>query len=133
MNEERLRLIRGLYEAMGRRDVQVLKAFGRRFPDFEWRSAPDEVDNSPRHGAASALTYSHDLFELFAESETTIEEEIDLGPDRAILAVRHRMRGAASGAQTERREAHLWSFGEDGRVSLHEHTTVEEARKAAEA
>jgi ketosteroid isomerase-like protein len=92
--EERLRLIRGFYDAMRRRDLEELQAFGRRFPDFEWRSAPDEIDHTPRLGAASALAYSRNLFELSAESETTIEAEIDLGPDRAILVVRHRMRGA---------------------------------------
>jgi ketosteroid isomerase-like protein len=59
-----------------------------------------------------------------------IEDVIDLGPDSAIFAVRHRVRGAASGAEVERAEAHLWTM-RDGRVaSLREYPSVEEARQA---
>jgi ketosteroid isomerase-like protein len=129
VNEERRTLIRGLYDAMNRRDMAELERFGRRFRDFEWRSAPDEIDSDTRQGAAS-LAYSRNIFELFAEMQTTIEEEIELGPDQLILVVFHDVRGAASGVQTGRREAHLWTFRQGGAVSLHEYSTVEEALEA---
>ena len=131
MNEERRRLVLGLYDAMNRRDIERLQELGRRFPDFEWRTAPDEIDSATRRGAASALDYSRNLLELFAEVETTIEEEVDLGPDRLILVVFHNVRGAASGVPTGRREAHLWTFGHGGSVSLHEYATLHEALEAA--
>jgi ketosteroid isomerase-like protein len=131
LTEERRELIRGLYDAMNRRDVEQLQELGRRFPDFEWRSAPDEIDSDTRRGAASALAYSRNIFELFAEMETTIEEEIDLGPDQLILVVFHNVRGATSGVQTGRREAHLWTFRAEGTVSLHEYSTIDEAMEAA--
>jgi ketosteroid isomerase-like protein len=131
VNKERRGLIRGLYEAMNRRDVEALEQLGGRFPDFEWRSAPDEIDSATRRGAASALAYSRNIFELFAEMETTIEQEIDLGHDQIILMVFHNVRGATSGVQTGRREAHLWTFRAGGTVSLHEYSTVEEAMEAA--
>jgi ketosteroid isomerase-like protein len=130
VNEERRTLIRRIYDAMNRRDVEELKRLGSRFPDFEWRSAPDEIDADTHRDAASALAYARGVFELFAEVQTTIEEEIALGPDQLILVVSHDARGATSGAQTERREAHLWSFREGGAVSLREYLTVEEAREA---
>jgi ketosteroid isomerase-like protein len=130
VNEERRALIRRLYDAMNRRDIGELQQFGRRFPDFEWRSAPDEIDSDTRHGAASALAYSRNIFELFAEMQTTIEEEIELGPDQLILVVFHDVRGAASGVEAGRREAHLWTFRQGGAVSLHEYSTVEEALEA---
>jgi ketosteroid isomerase-like protein len=131
VNEERRTVIRRLYDAMNRRDIEELQRLGSRFPDFEWRSAPDEIDSDTHRGAASALAYARSVFELFAEVHTTIEEEIDLGPDQLILVVSHDARGAASGAQTERREAHLWTFREGGAVSLRECLTVEEALEAA--
>jgi ketosteroid isomerase-like protein len=129
VNEERRTVIRGLYDAMNRRDMEELKRLGRRFPDFEWRSAPDEIDGDTREGAAS-LAYSRNIFELFAEMQTTIEEEVELGPDQLILVVFHDVRGAASGVQTGRREAHLWTFRQGGAVSLGEYSTVEEALEA---
>jgi ketosteroid isomerase-like protein len=131
VNEERRTLIRGLYDAMNRRDIEELERLGRRFSEFEWRSAPDEIDSDTRQGGASALAYSRSIFELFAEMQTTLEEEIELGPDQLILVVSHDARGAASGVQTGRREAHLWTFRQGGAVSLREYPTVEEAREAA--
>jgi ketosteroid isomerase-like protein len=46
-----------------------------------------------------------------------------------MLVVSHDARGAASGVQTRRREAHLWTFRQGGAVSLREYPTVEEARE----
>jgi ketosteroid isomerase-like protein len=129
VNEERRTLIRGPYDAMNRRDIEELERLGRRFVEFEWRSAPGEIDSVP--GAASARAYSRSIFELFAEMQTTLEEEIELRPDQLILVVSHDGRGAASGVQTGRREAHLWTFRQGGAVSLREYPTVEEAREAA--
>jgi hypothetical protein len=106
---------RTLYDAMNRRSIEELERLGRRFAEFEWRSAPDEIDSDTRQGAASALSYSRSIF----------------GPDQPILVVSHDARGAASGVQTGRREAHLWTFRLGGAVSLREYPTVEEAREAA--
>jgi ketosteroid isomerase-like protein len=133
VNEERRELIRRLYDAMNRRDLRELEELGGRFRDFEWRSAPDEIDSDTRRGAASALAYSRNIFELFAEMQTTIEEEIELGPDQLILVVFHDVRGATSGVQTGRREAHLWTYRHGGSVSLHEYSTIEEALEAGGA
>jgi ketosteroid isomerase-like protein len=130
VNEERRTLIRGLYDAMNRREVEALERLGRRFPHFEWRSAPDEIDSDTRRGAASALAYSRNILELFADMQTTIEEEIELGPDQLILVVFHDARGAMSGVQTGRREAHLWTYRPGGAVSLHEYATIEDALEA---
>ena len=131
MNAEHLATIHGLYDAMNRRDLAALRALGREHPDFSWESAPDELDTHGRLDPKAAFAYSQELFEVFADVQTEILGTIDLGPDQAILEVCHHVRGAASGAQVERREAHLWT-ARDGRiVSLREYRTVQEARDAA--
>jgi ketosteroid isomerase-like protein len=99
VNEERRTLIRGPYDAMNRRDIEELERLGRRFSDFEWRSAPDEIDSDTHRGAASALAHASGVFELLAEVQTTIEEEIELGPDQLILVVST----TREGRQAERR------------------------------
>jgi hypothetical protein len=43
----------------------------------------------------------------------------------------HHARGAASGTETDRQEAHLWETEWDGVVSRREFATVEDAREAA--
>jgi ketosteroid isomerase-like protein len=131
VSPEDLRLIRSLYDAMNRRDLASLRAYAEENPDFEWQSAPDEPDSGLRRGSERTFAYTRDLFETFERLETEIREVIDLGPDAAIFAVHHRVRGAASGAEVERGEAHLWTK-RDGRVaSLREYATVQEARDAA--
>jgi ketosteroid isomerase-like protein len=127
VKREHLEGIQHLYDAMNRRDIDGLRAFGARYPDFSWHSAADELDAPRRLDARDALAYSRELFELFDEVQTDILETIDLDAGNAIFMVRHRVRGAASGASAERREAHLWTIGPDGALSLREFRTVEEA------
>jgi ketosteroid isomerase-like protein len=131
VSPEDLELIRGVYDAMNRRDIEALMAYVDGNPDFHWQSAADEPEPGVRRGSRRAFAYSRELFETFDRLETEIQEVIDLGPDAAILVVLHRVRGAASGAEVERGEAHLWTK-EGGRIaSLREYPTVEEAREAA--
>jgi len=126
-----LEVIRNLYRAMTTRDLEALQAFAKENPGFEWQSAPDEPDTEMRRGGAP-LAYSRDLLETFDRLETEIREVIDVGPDAAIFVVHHTVRGAASGVEVERDEAHLWTK-RDGRVaSLREFATVEDARACAQ-
>jgi ketosteroid isomerase-like protein len=131
VSPEDLELIRGLYDAMNRRDLDALRAYADENPHFEWQSAADEPDGDLRRGSKRTLAYSRDLFETFDSLHTEIREVIDLGAEAAILVVHHRVRGAASGVEVERGEAHLWTKS-DGRIaSLREFATVEEARECA--
>jgi ketosteroid isomerase-like protein len=131
VSPEDLEQIRGLYDAMTRRDLEALRAFADANPDFEWQSSADEPDARVRHGKEPNIAYSRELFEAFELLETGVEEVIDLGPDAAILMVRHRVRGAASGVQVERGEAHLWTRRGGRIASLREFRTAEEARREA--
>ena len=131
MSPENLAHIEELYEAMSRHDIDALRALGERYPDHRWRNAPDVPETGERVGAASAIAYVEELFATVDRIETEVVEVIELGPDEVIFAVRHRVRGARSGAWGERDEAHLWR-ARDGRiVSMEEFVSVEEARAAA--
>jgi ketosteroid isomerase-like protein len=133
VKREHLDGIRRLYDAMNRRDVEELRAFGERYPGFSWQSADDELGAPGKRQSGEALAYSRELFELFAELQTEILETVDLRDDHVIFVVCHSMRGAQSGARADRREAHLWTLAEDGTLSLREFRTPEEARSAAAA
>jgi ketosteroid isomerase-like protein len=131
VKREQLDDIRRLYEAMNRRDIDALRAFGERYPGFSWQSADDELGAPGKREAGEALAYSRDLFEMFDEMQTDILETIELQAGHVIFVVCHSMRGAASGASVERREVHLWTVSQDGTLSLREFRTVEEAHSAA--
>lgn len=131
MTESQRRLIHRIYDALNRRDLAELRRLSGDRPEFEWSSAGDEIDAGTRRGTDETMAYFDDLFDVFDEMRTTIDEEIDLGADQAIFVVHHGVRGAASGAWADRREAHLWTFDGDAIASLREFPTAEEARKAA--
>jgi ketosteroid isomerase-like protein len=128
---EHLAEIRAVYDALGRRDVGGLRSLALMHPEFAWQSAPDEPETAVRRGSNAALSFSGELLETFDRIEIDVEEEIVLGPDAAIFVLDMRMRGAASGAGTGRREAHLWTI-RDGLIGgLREFRSVEDARAAA--
>jgi ketosteroid isomerase-like protein len=131
MKPHLLETIDRLYDAMNRRDVAALRAIGTESPEFSWESNADELDAPGRLDGREVLAYSQELFEIFDELETEVLERIDLDPDHLICVVRHRVRGAASGATVDRREVHLWTARDDRIQSLREYGTVEQARLAA--
>jgi ketosteroid isomerase-like protein len=130
VSPENLALVHKLYDAMNRRDLDAIRALAEDYPDWEWRNAPDMPETGLR-GREGGLTYVEELFQAFDQTHTQVEEVIDLGPDCAIFLVRHRVRGATSGAEAERREVHLWRAREGRLTGLQEFTDVAEARAAA--
>jgi ketosteroid isomerase-like protein len=130
---ELLAAVDRLYDAMNRRDMAALRDSEGVHPDFAWESNQDELDAPGRLEGGEVLAYQKELFEIFDELETEVLERIDVGPDRLICVVRHRVRGAASGVKVDREEVHLWTARGDRIESLREFRSVEEAREAAEA
>ena len=131
MSPENVQRVHEVYEAMNRKDLATLQRLADDYPEHEWRNAPDMPEAATRVGPASALGYVEDLFRTFDQLHTTVREVIDLGTAGAIFVVRHRVRGAASGAEVEREEAHLWRTVDDRVVGMEEFLSVDEARAAA--
>jgi ketosteroid isomerase-like protein len=130
---EHLDAINRLYDAMNRRDMAALRELGKEHPNFSWESNADELDSPGRLEGEELTAYSRELFQIFDELETEIVEQIDCGPEHVVYAVRHRVRGAASGIRVDRSEVHLWTVRGDQVESLREYRTVEEALEAANA
>ena len=133
MRPELLEDIERLYDAMNRRDLHALRDLRAEHPDFSWESNSDELDSPGRLDGEELAAYSRELFEIFDELDTEVLERIDLGPDQMVCVVRHRVRGASSGARVDRQEVHLWTARGDRIESLREFGSVEEAREAAAA
>jgi ketosteroid isomerase-like protein len=131
VSPKNLEQIHALYDAMNRKDLAAVERLAEEYPDHVWRNAPDMPESATRVGTESALSYVADLFETFDQLHTSVRDVIDLGPAGAIFVVRHRVRGAASGAEVERDEVHLWRTLDDRVVGMEEFLTVDEARAAA--
>jgi ketosteroid isomerase-like protein len=130
---ELLDAIQRLYDAMNRRDTAALRELGKEHPNFAWESNSDEIDSPGRLEGEALAAYSTELFQIFDELDTEILRRIDCGPEHVIYEVRHRVRGAASGASVDRSEVHLWTARGDEIESLREYKTVDEALEAASA
>lgn len=131
MSPENLAVIHRVYEAMNRQDVAALEELAELYPEYEWRNGADMPESQLRVGRESTIGYVRELFATFDQTHTTIREVIDYGDVGAIFLVRHRVRGAASGAEVERDEVHFWRTV-DGRIAgLDEFLTLDEARAAA--
>jgi ketosteroid isomerase-like protein len=128
---ERFELVMQVYDAMNRRDVEALRVLGERYPNYHWRNAPDMPQSADRDSAAGLAYVEQEVFAAFDRNHTEIEEVVHIGPETAALVVRHSVRGAASGAEVQRREVHLWRVEDDWSVSLREFLTLAEAREAA--
>ena len=131
MSPENLALIHRVYEAMNRQDVAALEELAELYPEYEWRNDADMPESQLRVGRESTIGYVRELFTTFDQTHTTIRDVIDCVDAGAIFLVRHRVRGAVSGAEVERDEVHLWRTV-DGRIAgLDEFLTLDEARAAA--
>jgi ketosteroid isomerase-like protein len=131
VSPENLAVVHKVYEAMNRQDVAALEQLAALYPDYEWRNGADMPESQLRVGRESTIGYVRDLFNTFDQTHTTILDVIDVGDAGAIFLVRHRVRGAVSGAEVERDEVHFWRTV-DGRIAgLDEFVTLEEAREAA--
>jgi ketosteroid isomerase-like protein len=122
------RQLREFYAALSNRDLQALQALLAQSPDFEWRVNPTDPDAETLEGGA-ALHQLEEMLEAFDELSSEIEEVEDLG-DRMLLVVHHHARGRASGAVTERREVHVWTFHDGLPVRMEEFATKAEALEA---
>ena len=131
MKPEHLEEIRLIYDALARHDVEALRSLTAVHPDFAWQSAPDEPETGLRRGPETAIAFSGELLETFDRIRIEIDEEIEVGEEAAIFVVSMQMRGAASGADAGRREAHLWTIRDDRLGSLREFPTVDDALAAA--
>jgi ketosteroid isomerase-like protein len=131
VKQEHLDEITVIYDVLARHDVEALRSLRSVHTDFAWQPAPDELETDERRGIEKALAFSGEFLETFDRIDIDIEDRIDLGPEAAIFVINMRVRGAASGADTERREAHLWTVRDGQLASLREFPTLEDAMAAA--
>jgi ketosteroid isomerase-like protein len=130
VNPETIALIHSVYDAMNRRDIEMLRRLAHENPDYVWSNGVDMPEPGIRDGI-EGTAYVEEFFRAFDRNHTTVREVIDIGDDRVIFMVHHSVRGAVSGAVVERDEVHLWRTVDGRLAGLDEFLTLDEARAAA--
>jgi ketosteroid isomerase-like protein len=129
MSEEEHQVIRRIYEAFGRRDLDAIaeEMHPDAQVDFTRSLSPENAVYPGVEGIAILLGLYWESFEdISIEPERFLE-----GPDGIVALVVSRGRGRGSGAQVEARGPHLWRFrdGKPASFTLYQEKT--DALKAA--
>ena len=110
MSQENVEAFKRGVEANNRRDLEA--ALKEADPEIEWHPAlltSLEAEATVYRGHDGLREWSQKVDETFSEIHTEVEEIRDLG-DRIVAIGRIRMRGEASGAETESPIAYLVEF-----------------------
>lgn len=112
--------LKAMYESFGRGDVPAILA--RLAPDIEWEhdwGAPPLKWYQPRRGPAGVVKF----FETLADFEFLRFEPVAFleGGNMVAVPINLELRVKATGKVIKDLEAHLWTFGDDGRVTRMRH------------
>jgi ketosteroid isomerase-like protein len=114
MESSNLELARVAYDAFSRKDYDTVLAMAD--PDVEYEFVGRSLtEGNVFHGPDAVRDLWNQLDEVFLEWESRPEELIDLG-NRALVLVRERGTGRASGLEFDQKLGHLISF-RDGRIT----------------
>jgi ketosteroid isomerase-like protein len=131
MSRENVEVVRGVYDAAGRRDSTAVLALYD--PDVE-------LDNTRLHIVSGGVYRGHEglrsFFRQWNEAWESVDYEldelIDVGADRVVSVVTRRGRGRSSGAEVEIQVALLFTVRDGKVVSVVWFPTREEAVAAAQ-
>jgi ketosteroid isomerase-like protein len=131
MSRENVEVVRGIYEAVARRDSDA--PFAAYAEDIVW-----DQSNSKRAAVSGAPVYLghegvrrfwRDALEVFGAIDLEVEELIDAG-EHVVAAIREREVGRTSGAAVENGHVAVWTLA-DGKVTRMR--IFDERREALEA
>lgn len=102
--EDNIGLVRSLYDAMNRQDVEAATAMLD--PEVEWIPDP-RTGIRPKHGSDEVVAFFLDQAEMFGDVEVEVDDLRESG-DRVCALIRVAGSGFASGARVEIRIGHVW-------------------------
>jgi uncharacterized protein len=102
--EGNIGLVRSLYDAMNRQDVEAASSLLD--PEVEWVPDPRTAIR-PKHGRDEFVAFFLDQAEMFGDVRVEVDELRESG-DRVCALIRVAGSGFASGARVEIRIGHVW-------------------------
>ena len=128
MSQENVEAVRGVYERWAEGDFRAsVDLFD---PHVLLVMRPEFPDAGTYLGVEGIARYTRGFLEPWTRITIEAEEIADAG-DSLVVAVRQRGVGSGSGAETEFRYFHVWSFRGGKVIRLETFRTRAEAREAA--
>ncbi len=110
MSQANVAVVRGMFEAFLRNDLEALTAFDA---DVEW-DGTNLPDGNISHGLEAVLNHLGRWAEIWETWEVELEDVIDAGGDRVIVFFRERGRSKA-GIDVNERHSELYAL-RDGKI-----------------
>jgi len=105
-------LLRDAYDALGRRDFEVLS--GLADPGFEMDLTDRVLNPATYRGAEGLARFLQEVDELWASMDLTVEQVLERD-DEALAILRVKLQGRGSGVQLNDRIAQWWTL-RDGKL-----------------
>ena len=122
MSRENVEIVRRLYDALNRRDVQaVLHLIA---PDIEVRTTVETY-----RGVEGIRTFVEEVERTFENYTVTVGDPVEVG-DSVVVGAHQRGRGRGSGVDIDHNFTHVWTFAGGRATSLRAFTNRREALEA---
>jgi uncharacterized protein len=128
MSQEKIEIVRSIFEALNRRDWDT--AWGYQAPDVEFTTPPRGPNAGTYRGREELRGFWQELFTAFDAWTSEPEEFIESG-DQLVVIVKTRMRPKGSSAEIENRNGSLWTIRDGTVVSIQIFAKPEKALEAA--
>jgi ketosteroid isomerase-like protein len=125
MAQENAEIVRRALEALQRGDLTA--ATDALAPDFEGRILAPGVGGDVFRGHHGARGWMADFSSAWEKAELGIREVIDVGDDLVLVRLRWRLRGRASGLETEREYSAVYKLHEGKIVRYREYVSRKKA------
>jgi ketosteroid isomerase-like protein len=103
----RTELLRRVYDALARRDFEVLADLAD--PDFEMDLTDRVLNPATYRGAEGLARFLEEVDELWASMDLAVERVLERD-DQALAVLRVRLQGRGSGVELDDRIAQLWTL-----------------------
>jgi ketosteroid isomerase-like protein len=133
MSQENVEIVRGVYDAVARRDAANVLALYDADVEVDGSRLPESAMTGLPHllrGHEGLRKITREWNEAWEYAEDHCEELIDAGGEHVISVVTRRGRGLASGVEVETRRGGVWTIRDGKVVRTVWFPSVEEALEA---
>ena len=128
MSQENVELMRRVYEAVARSDLNA--AYAYLHPEIEFHTYAESPAAGVYRGREAVRKYNEDLFEQFESVRFEIAEIVDAGDSVVVVSTQHALpKGGRQ--EIDVRMTEVWTIRDDLLAERHSYATRAEALEAA--
>jgi ketosteroid isomerase-like protein len=128
MSQENVEIVRAVYEAVGRGDLEGANSYMH--PEIEFHTYVHSPEAGVYRGKEAVQKYNQDLFDQFERLRIEVEELIDAGNRVIVMSTQHAVPKGGQ-QEIEVRLAEVWTVRDLLLAERHSYSTKDQALEAA--